>query len=203
LALPLHLGPHRPSLMIPVPEKFEWGPKKLRVWLAELREFAIKSRLVNVMGGSLDEVDDGQILNIGGSSATSKFSDFALCDKSKDTDLKIGIRSGTVGGSPVTGLAWGVFTPVEVTLAATETWYAWLCVTYAEATPVTINSVTYDVGDAVPNSESGCLYVCLGAFSNIAGRLVVNTSPIGSQSFSAWRNWFSNPVTYTAECNPL
>ena len=40
------------------------------------------------------------------------------------------------------------------------------------------------------------------AVINAGGKVKVNSSPLGSQCFEVWRNWFSNPVTYSAECNP-
>jgi len=130
--------------------------------------------------------------------------DFQLNDQGGGN---LGIYGGTVSDTTAGGAVWtpsgltaGQFTAEPVGGGDSA---AWLVISYNEASPANITSVTFDTGSVVPVNESGTLYVPLGSFTVGGGKITVTSSPVGSQVFDAWRDWFASPVAYSAECNPV
>ena len=116
----------------------------------------------------------------------------------------LGIYSGTVKDTTTGGVSWvpagltlGQYTaePVSGSDAA-----AWLVISYDEAQPPNITSVSYDSGPTTPDSISGTLYFEIGRFSISGGKITILTSPVGSLNFAAWFVWATSPAVYDAEC---
>lgn len=120
---------------------------------------------------------------------------------------KLQLFGGTVTDTTNAGLVWtpsgltlGAYTDITPGISGT----AYLVISYTEGLPANITAVAYGTAASTPANISGTLYVQLGAFALGAGGYKVNSSPIGSQIFDAWRRWNTfGPVQYGAECNPL
>ena len=187
-------------------------PQNIVEYLRGLRQsvpsFSIESRTSGKDSGASTVNGSGHVPNgsgnHGGGIAADPI-DFQLTDASTASATQLGIYSGRIY-EVATGNMWtvrrltdGQITPVAV---SSET-MAWLVITYdTSQQPPVIDSVAFDMGSSFPALTPGVLCVGLGYFNVTGGKVKVNSSPLGSQCFEVWRNWFSNPVTYSAECNP-
>ena len=165
------------------PDPVKRGPKKLKDRYNELLEFAVASRIITVLGGTLAESPGGTALQINAPSNGAPTPPFQLIDASDEDGKKIGISNGTVTGPGWNALPDGMtpggvpLYPLEVSAADK---YAWIFVAWDTSgeTPV-ITLVSLAVGPALPASSATAQYIPLGDFDASGTRIQIGSGAVG------------------------
>jgi hypothetical protein len=134
-------------------------------------------------------------LKIGSGGAAASNHPFHLEDASNPTDgTQVRVYYGTVNDTVPSGMSDGDDPPYI--LGVSGSGLVWLIVTTDSDGNVT--SVSIDSGSTVPSDDDTHFYLEIGSFEVVGSAVTVADNLTGSQSFNRCRDWFSNPVSYSA-----